>query len=145
MRDSRIGSYGACALIMSLLLRAVALASLADPVLVAPVLIAAHASARATMPALMLLVPQARKDGLSADAGRPRRPSVAVAGLLAAVALVLGLGPVAATIALVLLLSATAFMAWLSLRQIGGQTGDVLGALEQVSEILVLLTALARF
>jgi adenosylcobinamide-GDP ribazoletransferase len=34
-------------------------------------------------------------------------------------------------------------MARLSMRQIGGQTGDVLGALEQVSEIVVLLTAAA--
>ena len=32
-------------------------------------------------------------------------------------------------------------MAWLSLRQIGGQTGDVLGAFEQAAEILILLTA----
>jgi adenosylcobinamide-GDP ribazoletransferase len=35
-------------------------------------------------------------------------------------------------------------MAWLCRRQIGGQTGDVLGALEQVGEIVVLLTAAAR-
>jgi adenosylcobinamide-GDP ribazoletransferase len=144
MRDSRIGSYGACALIISLLLRTLALASLAEPALVAPVLVAAHASARATMPALMLLVPQARQDGLSADAGRPPRASVIVAGLLAAAALVLGLGLAAAIIALLLLLLATAVMAWLSRRQIGGQTGDVLGALEQAGEILVLLTAVAR-
>ena len=33
-------------------------------------------------------------------------------------------------------------MAWLATRQIGGQTGDVLGALEQISEIAVLLVAL---
>ena len=32
-------------------------------------------------------------------------------------------------------------MARLSLSQIGGQTGDVLGALEQVSEIVILLVA----
>jgi adenosylcobinamide-GDP ribazoletransferase len=145
MRDSRIGSYGACALIMSLLLRVTALASLADPGLVAPVLIAAHASARATMPALVLLLPQARTDGLAADAGPPPRPSVIVAGILAAIALLLGLGPVTAIIALALLLAAIGFIARLSLRQIGGQTGDVLGALEQLGEVLVLLTALARF
>jgi len=36
-----------------------------------------------------------------------------------------------------------ALVAWLAKRQIGGQTGDVLGALEQVSEIAVLLVALA--
>jgi adenosylcobinamide-GDP ribazoletransferase len=45
--------------------------------------------------------------------------------------------------ALILLAVVTALMAWLSGNQIGGQTGDVLGALEQVSEILVLLTAAA--
>jgi adenosylcobinamide-GDP ribazoletransferase len=33
-------------------------------------------------------------------------------------------------------------MAWLSVRQIDGQTGDTLGALEQASEIAVLLVAL---
>ena len=33
-------------------------------------------------------------------------------------------------------------MAWLSMRQIGGQTGDVIGALEQVGEVIVLLVAL---
>ncbi len=143
MRDSRIGSYGACALIMSLVLRAVALASLADPALVAAALIAAHAAARATMPVLMVLVPPARQDGLAADAGRPPRPSVIAAALLAGIALGLGLGPIAAIIALTLLSSATVFVAWLCSRQIGGQTGDVLGALEQVSEILILLTAVA--
>jgi len=56
----------------------------------------------------------------------------------------LGLGHMAAVVALLLLVSAVAFMAWLCRRQIGGQTGDVLGALEQVGEIVVLLTAAAR-
>jgi len=35
-----------------------------------------------------------------------------------------------------------ALMARLSLSQIGGQTGDVLGAIEQVAEIVILLVAL---
>ena len=35
-----------------------------------------------------------------------------------------------------------ALMSWLAMRQIGGQTGDVLGAVEQVSEIVILLVAL---
>jgi adenosylcobinamide-GDP ribazoletransferase len=144
MRDSRIGTFGTCALILSLLLRGAALASLADPVLVAPALIAAHAAARATMPGLMWLVPQARPDGLAADAGRPPRASVVAAGLLAAIALVVALGGTTAIIAVLLLLAAIAIMAWLCRRQIGGQTGDVLGALEQVGEILVFLTASAH-
>ena len=44
-------------------------------------------------------------------------------------------------IAVVLLVAALGLMAWLSISQIGGQTGDVLGAVEQVSEILILLVA----
>jgi len=141
MRDSRIGSYGACALAMSLLLRVSALAAIADPVLAASALIAAHAGARAMMPIFMLLVPQARADGLSADAGRPSFTRAAIAGVLGLIALGLGLSSSAAIIAVLLLLAASAALAWLCTRQIGGQTGDVLGALEQTGEILILLTA----
>jgi adenosylcobinamide-GDP ribazoletransferase len=96
------------------------------------------------MPLLICVVPQARADGLAADVGYPPGSSVIAAGLLAAVALDLGLGHMAAVVALLLLVSAVALMAWLCRKQIGGQTGDVLGALEQVGEIIVLLTAAAR-
>src|ERR1700719_4117799 len=51
MRDSRLGTYGACALVMSLLLRWAALAAIAHPASVALSLVAAHAFARATLPA----------------------------------------------------------------------------------------------
>ena len=141
MRDSSIGAYGASALALSLMLRAGAIASLADPALVAPALIAAHAGARATLPIFMRLVPRARHDGLSADAGRPPPMGAVLAGLLGVIALGLCLGLVGALDALLLVAAATGLMAWLCLRQIGGQTGDVLGALEQVSEILILLVA----
>jgi adenosylcobinamide-GDP ribazoletransferase len=144
MRDSRIGTFGTCALIVSLLLRAAALASLADPALVAPALMAAHIAARATMPMLMVLVPPARTEGLAADAGRPQRASVVAAALLAATTLVFGLGPVTAIIVALLLLSTIVFTAWLCVRQVGGQTGDILGAAEQAGEILILLAAAAR-
>src|SRR5262249_50123562 len=50
MRDSRLGTYGACALLMSLLLRWSALASIADARNAALALVAAHAAARAPLP-----------------------------------------------------------------------------------------------
>jgi adenosylcobinamide-GDP ribazoletransferase len=143
MRDSRIGTFGTCALMLSLMLRWSALASLADPLPVTMALIAAHASARATLPAFMRLVPQARGDGLSAAAGQPPLESAAAAAALGLIALGFGLGPLPAIVALLLLSSGAGVMAWLSVRQIGGQTGDVLGALEQVGEALVMLTAAA--
>ena len=143
MRDSRIGAYGACALIVSFALRWSALASLAGPAAVTLALVAAHASARASLPAFMWLVPPARTDGLSAGAGRPPAASVAAACLLGVLALAAGLGPMQAVIGLLLLLASGVLMGLMSMRQVGGQTGDVLGALEQVNEILIVLIAAA--
>jgi adenosylcobinamide-GDP ribazoletransferase len=142
MRDSRIGTYGACALALSLLIRASALASLADPRLVAAALIATHAAARATMPLFMFLVPPARSDGLSYEAGRPPESHVAVAAVLGIIVLIGSFGFWFAVEVAILLAIVIALMARLSRKQIGGQTGDVVGALEQVSEIVILLAAL---
>jgi adenosylcobinamide-GDP ribazoletransferase len=141
MRDSRIGTFGACALILSIGLRWMALASLVGPMRAAAALMAAHAAARAVPPLLMLLVPPARPDGLSADAGLPPADSVAGAVLLGFAALVLALGLAKGLIAAVLLALCLFAVRWLSLSKVGGQTGDVLGALEQVCEIVVLLVA----
>ncbi len=143
MRDSRLGTYGACALTMSLLLRWAALADMASPMPAASALIAAHVAARAALPAFMHVVPPARTDGLSARVGHPTLWPAAVAALLGVLALALTLGGPAMVIGLVLATSAGFLMAWLCLWQIGGQTGDVLGALEQVIETVILLTAVA--
>ena len=142
MRDSRIGAYGASALILSALIRWSAIAQLGNPFWVFSGLIAAHAASRALLPAFMRLVPPARQDGLAASAGRASSET-AIAGLaIGAVALLaLGLsGLVAATVILAIVFFG--FRA-LCLRQIGGQTGDTLGALQQAGEIAVLLIAAA--
>jgi adenosylcobinamide-GDP ribazoletransferase len=141
MRDSRIGTYGACALVLSLLLRISAIADLTQPTLVASALLAAHIGARAVMPAVMWFVPPAKPDGLSASAGLPPVAGVVIAAILGAIALGVGLGPGSGAIALLSVLIGAAVVARLSIAQIGGQTGDVLGAVEQVSEILILLGA----
>jgi adenosylcobinamide-GDP ribazoletransferase len=142
MRDSRIGTYGVCALTLSLLIRASALASLADPRTVVFALIAAHGAARATLPLFMTLLPPARSDGLSRAAGQPAQDRALIAGALGILILAIFLGPLPGLAALILLAAAVGAMAWLSSAQIGGQTGDVLGALEQAGEIIVLLVAL---
>ena len=141
MRDSRIGAYGVCALVLSILLRVSAIASLADTALVVPALIASHSAARASLPVFMLFVPPARRDGLSASAGQPSRESVTGGAVLGVLIVALCLGPVLAIAALILLVVVIALLAWLSLAQIDGQTGDVLGAVEEVSEIAILLVA----
>ena len=143
MRDSRTGTYGVCALILSLILRIGALAHLGDPALVALGLIAAHAGGRACIPAFMQFVPPARADGLSAEAGTPSGESSLAADLIGAMVVIACLGIATGLVAIVLLVGACAFLGWFCRRQIKGQTGDVLGALEQAGEVIVLLVASA--
>ena len=142
MRDSRIGTYGAATLVVSILLRWSALASLGAAGHAVPALIAAHAAARALLPAFMRAVPPARADGRSAAAGLPSRAVAGGAIVLGGLALApLGIGP--AIMAVLLLAFWSLGLAALCRRQVGGQTGDVLGGLEQGGEIIILLLAAA--
>jgi adenosylcobinamide-GDP ribazoletransferase len=143
MRDSRIGTYGACALIVSIALRWTALATVAEPAAVAAALLAAHAAARATLPAFMWLIPPARRDGLSAGVGQPPPQSAIIAVGLGIICLAIGFGPGKAILGLILLSVGAIGWGFIATRQIGGQTGDILGALEQVGEVVVLLMAAA--
>jgi adenosylcobinamide-GDP ribazoletransferase len=143
MRDSSTGAFGVCALVLSLSVRIGALASFADAYAVIWALIASHSAARAAMVILMWLLPPARSDGLSYEAGSPPGESAAAAVAIAYVVLLFCLHPMRGFIAALVLIAAVALMAWLAMRQIDGQTGDVLGATEQVAEIVVLLVAVA--
>jgi adenosylcobinamide-GDP ribazoletransferase len=145
MRDGRIGVFGACALVICLALRIGAVADLPRAALVAWALVGAHATARGVLPLFMRLVPPARTDGLSATAGAPSRGRAAVAALIGIALLWIAFGFRNGLIALVLVLIGAAVLAVIARRKIGGQTGDVLGAVEQVSETLVLLVTAARF
>ena len=145
MRDSRIGTYGACALFISLILRWSALAAIAAPRSVMIALLLAHAAARAGVPAFMAFVPPARPDGLSARAGQPSPQSAAIALGLGALVLALGFGPGKAILAVALLALIGLIMARLAIKHIGGQTGDILGAFEQLAETAILLMAAALF
>jgi adenosylcobinamide-GDP ribazoletransferase len=140
MRDSRIGAFGACALGISLLSRWSVLSEFAGPVQVLVALIAAHAASRGLLGALMHLLPPARSDGLSADAGTVSAETAIAGAVLGAIAL-LALGLSGAVAALILLSLLFAAFRTLCLDQIGGQTGDTVGALQQFGEIAILLIA----
>jgi adenosylcobinamide-GDP ribazoletransferase len=142
MRDSRIGAYGASVLIMSALIRWSAVAQLGNSFWVFCGLAAAHAASRALLPVFMHLVPPARQDGLAAGAGQASSETAFVGLAIGAVALLaLGVSGLVAAAALLAVLF-FGFRA-LCLRQIGGQTGDTLGALQQLGEIVVLIVAAA--
>lgn len=144
MRDSRHGTFGVLALVLSVALRAAALAQIGEAVYAGLALVAAHAASRALLPAALWALAPARADGLGAAAGRPgAAPAVAAAAIGAAIALA-GLGPLRGVAALVLAGAAVLAAAASARRRIGGYTGDVLGAFEQIGEIVILLAAAAR-
>ncbi len=143
MRDSRIGSYGVLALVITLAIRASAIAGFMSEFKTVWVLITAGACSRACLAVLMHFLPNARTDGLSASAGTPTRAQTLAAVLLAIGTLLL-LGNLHAALIGVLVLAAACFIInRIALKQFGGITGDVLGALQQVSEtsLLVVLNA----
>ncbi|HEX3208718.1 MAG TPA: adenosylcobinamide-GDP ribazoletransferase [Geminicoccaceae bacterium] len=143
MRDPRIGSFGALALVLVLLARVGALATLADPRLAAAVLIAAAAASRAMLPVVMTALPPARGEGLAAGAGRPH-PLRAAAGVAIAILVAsILLAPALAASGLIVAAFAALLIAGLARRQIGGHTGDVLGAAQQLAETGFLLAAAA--
>jgi adenosylcobinamide-GDP ribazoletransferase len=144
MRDSRQGTYGILALILSIALRAVAIASIPGPIESGLALIAAHAASRAFLPPAMLWLSPARADGLGATAGRPTPRIAAIAVAIGAFVAIGMLGPLRGIVALALSGMAVAATAALARRQIGGYTGDVLGAFQQIGEIVMLLAAAAR-
>jgi adenosylcobinamide-GDP ribazoletransferase len=148
MHDSRIGTFGVLALIFAVSLRVTALSYTGGPgdsILgqATLLMVAASAGSRACLPAVMYLLPRARRDGLAHDAGAPERARVVDAGTLGVIIVVICLGPVAGLAAIFAAALATTAVGLLARRQIGGYTGDVLGAVQQASEIAILLAFLA--
>ncbi|MDJ0630941.1 MAG: adenosylcobinamide-GDP ribazoletransferase [Rhodobacter sp.] len=139
MKDSRIGSYGVIALILSLGLRWSALTALVATGPAAAAILAAAALSRLPMALIMHLLPNAREEGLSAQTGRPGLATVLVATV---VALAIGLVLLGASLfpAVLILLLTTAAAAAIMQAKIGGQTGDTLGATQQIGEIALLAT-----
>ncbi|MBB3936654.1 adenosylcobinamide-GDP ribazoletransferase [Aureimonas phyllosphaerae] len=145
MKDSRIGTYGALALMGSLALRISLLAAIAE--LSGPhaalALLAAAAGSRGAMALLWSALPSADPGGLADRVGRPsgrRGAAAALVGLALSAALTL---PVFGWSALALP-PALAALGWfwlrgVLLRRLGGQTGDTLGACQQIGEIAWLL------
>ena len=149
MRDSRIGSYGALALILSVLLKASLLAAFLPgrPLAAAAALVVAETVGRAAMVHQWAKLPPARPDGLAAGIGQPDDDTLTMA---LAAALVIGLivgtiagGPIAAIVALAAAMLATLGLSRLARRMIGGHTGDTLGATEQAAGLAALIALVA--
>ncbi|MEM6382475.1 MAG: adenosylcobinamide-GDP ribazoletransferase [Pseudomonadota bacterium] len=151
MRDPAVGAYGVLALVLSSGLRVFVIASLVavDVALACALLVLTQSVSRGWSMLIAAWLPPARDDGASARLGKPNMGAAciglaasAVVGFVAVLAAAIGAGG--------LLVAGCSFLAgglaaWLIGRQanrmLGGQTGDVLGAGQQVSDLAALLAA----
>ena len=135
MKDSHIGAFGVTGLILAFALRWQILVHLIA-VGLSPIaaLVALAAASRVSMVVLMGSLPQARDGGLSAKVGRPGATTTGIAVVLGLGIAVLALGWNAVPLALAMAL-AGALWALVAMRRIGGQTGDILGAGQMLTEM----------
>ena len=143
LKDPNHGTYGVSALVLVLLVRVTALSALGGWSALA-VLPATHALARAASLSMLTATPAATDEGLgalyAARAGRKRVWVAMAAGLAITLASV---GPVLLPVAVLLASFGAAGVTRVGSRRVGGITGDVLGAAEQIAETLVLLMGAA--
>lgn len=143
MKDSRVGSYGVLALVLVTLARWSALTAILVHGGHWAALVATGALSRAPMGLVMALLPNARGTGLSHATGRPGL-ATALLGVALAVALAAGTSGWTAVPLVFATLGVTLWLAFTALRRIGGQTGDILGATQQLAEVACLATLSAR-
>lgn len=139
LKDSRHGTYGVAAMCASIVVRMVALGSLTGPWQMFAAAVAAHTMGRVAAVAMAGTMRLATHSGLGADYGRGTTRGRAIVGScsgLAVTAVVVGWH---ATWLAVAAVAAVLVVGLLARRKIGGISGDVLGATEQVAECLCLV------
>ncbi len=151
MKDSRIGAFGAIALVLALGLKVALLSALAghSVALACGAVLAAHVLSRFAPLLLMRALPYVGGDG-----GKAKPLADAVSGSALAVALLWSLpaaalllhqyGMVRSMAALLAMAVVTAMLGWQFRRRLAGFTGDCLGATQQVAELAIYLALAAR-
>lgn len=138
LRDPQHGTYAVLALVLSVLLRVAALVSL-TPVAAVAILPAVHAISRGVLVGLLVATPAARDDGLAshfASLASARQTAITLVVTGAFGVALLGPWFIPAT---ALVIAISWLVRRLALRRIGGITGDVLGATQQLNEIALLV------
>lgn len=151
MRDSSIGSYGAVALMLTLSGKAIAISALidrqgAEAAILCVVAAAILSRTLATWPHWLL--PPAREDGKAAGVGRPGANAVIVAVSLAlgfSIVALRGFGLAKLAFAILAAAGMALIMTRLAQRRLGGHTGDVIGATQQMCEVTFLIALNASF
>jgi len=141
MRDSRIGSYGALVMILVSLAMASSIGAMGSGVQVLFLFLLIAVASRMMMLGVLDMLPPARPDGLGQSASGTARPWIPGLALLIGLTVILGFAALGILVAMALV---SLMIARLARKRLGGQTGDVLGAVQLSSETAgwVLVSAL---
>ena len=139
MRDSRIGTYGGLGLIIIIGLKVVALWNMSYYQFMTALLIGASLS-RFMILIILTVLPPAREGGLSVNAGKPSNNAI-ISGLCVPFLFSFSLMDLKTTLIVIAVsVMFTLLFSRLVFKQVGGFSGDVLGATQQFSEVVVYLT-----
>jgi adenosylcobinamide-GDP ribazoletransferase len=142
MKDSRHGTYGVCAIVLLLVIRVAAVGGDANPLAAAGVWLAATLMARSGALWLTVALPPARSGGAAATAGQVSRRAFGVGAVFMVVLSFVLAGFAVSVFGLIVAYGLGALVVWgwitLCRRLIGGQTGDLIGALQALLEVAVL-------
>ncbi|MGV8855289.1 MAG: adenosylcobinamide-GDP ribazoletransferase [Devosia sp.] len=148
MKDSRHGTYGVAAMCLLLVLRVSGVGAVAaiNPLAAGAIWLAASIVGRSGALWLAVALPAVRPDGISATAGAVSGRSFTVGAVFTLVLLFVLAGPATSLLALgcAIVVTIAVIAGWMALckRLVGGQTGDLIGALGAVLEIAVLCALL---
>ncbi len=140
MKDPHMGAFGVIGLILVLLLKAAALASL-TPISSFGILLAASLARWCILPAGLL--PLARPSGMGTDFASGFRRSFIVWGAILPLMIVFLLG-IRGLLSALAGIGAAALILRFAKSRIGGVTGDVFGMIAEVVETMVLLVFVAN-
>ena len=142
MKDSRHGTYGVCAIVMLLTLRVAAIGSIGNALEATGSWLAATVMARSGALWLTVALPAARVGGAAATAGQVTRQAFGIGAVFMVVLSFVLAGFAVSVLGLVVAYALAALVIWgwvtLCRRLIGGQTGDLIGALMALIEVAVL-------
>ena len=140
LKDPRLGTAGACVLVLLILLKVALLRTALETGTVWIALPAALIAARLLAVIYMMMTPYARDQGLASQLDlQPLQWAVVIMSLVALLLAMVLLGRLAGTALAVVLAAWLVYWQQRWLKLVGGYTGDCVGALIEVAELLVLV------
>ena len=141
MTDSRIGTFGALALIIVISTKVAALSSLADSTTIITALIAAHIISRTSIVIVQATSTYARETGIAGPQDQTFKPInatiAAVTALITIAALALVVSPTVALVATAGAITGHILIRLYFQPKLKGHTGDTLGATQQITELAI--------